>query len=384
MTYKKFGLVLVGLIGCGLIGGGLALSQAKPNKKVEHPTVKKTEKRPVKVYRDEGNREVVPHDQLSHELENQIKAADYSGTALVVRQNKVVLNKGYGVGKNQQENTVETVYPLASLTKNLTGIVLQKQLQKNHLDGSTKLSKFYPKVPSADQTTLHQLWTMTADLSDVPFTTKPMSEGGYINNVAERVKANQPSGSWFYTSTNFILLSGIIRQLSGQSLTASFKQEFQSKYHFLNVQEYTKSDKRTIGYNDQGHPVAFNEQRFAREVGTGDLFATPWTMYCFLKDEFAGKVLPQSELSSLTTPPAGLRYAGGLYTSTDGQSFVGHGKMQGFEPTLFMDKNGENAVILFSNQNDEPRNKPLASRLFETMKASESNGNVETINEGTN
>ncbi|SUP59100.1 Uncharacterised protein [Weissella viridescens] len=67
-----------------------------------------------------------------------------------------------------------------------------------------------------------------------------MSEAGYINNVAERVTINHQSKPWFYTSTNYILLSGVARQLSGKSLMTLFKQEFQDKYHFLNVQEYKK------------------------------------------------------------------------------------------------------------------------------------------------
>ncbi|WP_270621755.1 serine hydrolase domain-containing protein [Weissella viridescens] len=384
MNYKKIGLVLIGLVGCGVVCGGLALKATTLTNGGSQSSTKKTQKQVTKVYRDQGNREVVPQDKLGHELEKQLQAVDYTGTALVVRHNKVILNRGYGTGENHKANTVETVYPLASLTKHLTGIVLQKQLQKHQLDGTTKLSKFYPNVPSAEQTSLHQLWTMTADLSDVPFTTKTMSEAGYINNVAERVTINHQSKPWFYTSTNYILLSGVARQLSGKSLMTLFKQEFQDKYHFLNVQEYKKSDHRTTGYNDQGHALAFQEQRFAREVGTGDVFATPWTMYCFLKDDFAGKILPQSALTELTTPPAGLFYAGGLYTSTDGQSYVGHGKMQGFEPTVFMDKNGQNAVILFSNRNDEARNKPLASRLFETIKAPETDEADETTEESTN
>lgn len=335
------------------------------------PTLQKDKQQALqasKKYQDTGIKTVEPTSSQGKGYDEQLKKGGYSGTALIVKNNQIILHKGYGTSRDNVPNSVTTTYPLASITKNVTSIMLLKQMKLHNLTKDTKLSTFYPQIPNADNITLQDLWLMQSGLSNEKFSGKKMSQKEYVDDVVKRVKANAPMHHWTYNATNFIIISGILQKLSNQSYDELLESQIQPEYHFENVKQFAEAEMRPVGHKKDGKPINFNKQRFDREVGTGDVFGTAWTTYKFLKNEDNGSVVPAADYKMLTQTLNGASYAGGLY-HTDGGAVIGaHGMMQGFESTVYMTKDGKDAVLLFSNVNNQALNKVKAQELFNDIR----------------
>lgn len=366
---RSMTLFIVGIL---LFMGGLLFEQhqqVKDNHDMT-PTKQKNKQQALQASKkpqDMGIKTVEPISSQGKKYDEQLKAVGYSGTALIVQNNQIILHKGYGNSRDNVPNSVTTTYPLASITKNVTSIMLLKQMKLHDLTKDTKLSKFYPQIPNADNITLQDLWLMQSGLSNEKLSNKQMSQKGYVDNVVKRVKASEPMYHWTYNATNFIIISGILQKITNQSYDELLESQIQPEYHFENVKQFSENEMRPVGHNKQGKPTNFNKQKYDREVGTGNVFATAWTTYKFLKNENNGSVVPKADYKMLSQTLNGSRYSGGLYHNDGGAVIGGHGMMQGFESTVYMTKDGKDAVVLFSNVNNPAINKANALQIFGDM-----------------
>src|SRR5579872_4726772 len=86
----------------------------------------------------------------------------FSGSVLVAKNGKIVLLKGYGLASQSNEipNTPDTVYDLASLTKQFTAAAILKLQMAGKLKVGDPISKYLPTVPpDKANITIHQLLT---------------------------------------------------------------------------------------------------------------------------------------------------------------------------------------------------------------------------------
>ncbi|MCG7197793.1 serine hydrolase domain-containing protein [Pediococcus pentosaceus] len=150
-----------------------------------------------------------------------LKSNDFSGTALVIRNHKVLLHKGYGQQNASRKNGVDTLYNIASIEKSMTSVMVAKLIQEGKLDYATKLAEFYPSIPNAKNITIRNMLTMTSGLEAASDPEKTLSEKALANYYAKHVVVD-PRKGWDYDAINFHLLAGIITQLTHQSYSASF------------------------------------------------------------------------------------------------------------------------------------------------------------------
>ena len=73
----------------------------------------------------------------------------FSGSVLVAKEGKVLMHKGYGLADQKQKipNTTETVFDIASLTKQFTAAAILKLEVMGKLKTGDKISKHLPDVP---------------------------------------------------------------------------------------------------------------------------------------------------------------------------------------------------------------------------------------------
>src|SRR6476660_502956 len=83
----------------------------------------------------------------------------FSGVVLVMKQNKVLLKKGYGQADREWNvaNTADTKFRIGSITKQLTATAILQLVEEGKLSLDDKLSKFYPGFPKGDSVTIHML-----------------------------------------------------------------------------------------------------------------------------------------------------------------------------------------------------------------------------------
>lgn len=145
----------------------------------------------------------------------------------VVKDGKVVTAKGYGVANVELDvpATENTVYQLASITKQFTATAIMMLVQEGKLGLDDKISSKLPDLPAAwSEVTIRQLLTHTSGIKDYAGTdgaerhpSEDMTQAAILNLVAT-APLNFPSGSKYnYSNTGYFLLGMLIEKLSGKS-----------------------------------------------------------------------------------------------------------------------------------------------------------------------
>src|SRR5689334_20150186 len=89
---------------------------------------------------------------LDQYMQAQTSVRGFSGTVLVMKQGKVLLEKGYGFADLEWKisNTTETKFRIGSVTKQFTAACILQLAEAGKLSVDDKLSKFFPGYPKGD------------------------------------------------------------------------------------------------------------------------------------------------------------------------------------------------------------------------------------------
>lgn len=305
-------------------------------------------------------------------MDKALKENHFSGTALVVKNNKVVMHQGYGkanVAKDRQ-NGPTTTFPIASTAKFLTAVLVGQQVEKGKLSYESKLSDYYPSLPNADQITVRDLLTMTSGLRQPK---QPQSFKSDLDNVdfsaANTEKIGEPGSGigWSYQPVNYRLLAGILMKVTHKSFNDMLDQTFNKdgKLGIGLYPDFKKDKKLAVAYQvgtENARDVTKVE--YQRETGTGNVAMTTGQLFRLYQDFFQKKYLKHPKNLLEQRLPA--HYASGLYGY--GDVYEGHGIFSGYESNVVISNEGKNAVILLSNQYDGSHScQELAQQFFEQL-----------------
>lgn len=151
----------------------------------------------------------------------------FNGSVLIADKGEIVFEKGYGYRDEttKQPNNADTIFELASVSKQFTamGIVLLKREGKLNYDD--KLTKHFPELSGWDNVTIYNLLRHTSgipeyfgDFSKDWDKTKIATNADVINYYALKKKALEfePGSRHRYCNTNYVLLASIIEKVSGE------------------------------------------------------------------------------------------------------------------------------------------------------------------------
>lgn len=360
----KMGIFAVALLVVLGIGGGLAywfngqteaapepassqsvVRQVKPKKKVPQKPAKK-----LKV--TAGTRKI---DAI-------LRANRFVGTAYVVRQGKTMFDQGYGYADAslQKRNTPSSIYQLASVQKSFTAGLIMKLAAEKKLALTDNLAKYYPQIAGSQQITLRDMLDMKSGLVLEAFPNHLTSQDEMIKFVLTHVISRPGAiGRWNYSPVNFMLLAGIIQQVSGQSYETYFQQNILQPWglnHSGFVFDMAKQQDYAKGYhNDNTDNVVPNyaARYFESKVsmyyqfGTGQVYMSARDLYVGERNMLQGKLYPKRDVTTLLTPGSASTYGGGAYIQP-GYIRV-HGLAYGYEATALLSMDGRDGVVLLSN-----------------------------------
>ena len=164
-------------------------------------------------------------DSTRYKIDELLKAyqqlGKFNGSVLVAEQGKILLEKGYGF-KNFSDSSLNdpnTIFQIASVTKQFTATVILKLIELKKLALTDKLSKFYPDFPKGDSITIENLLTHTSGITDhfndsnlKP--SNPVSEEIIQSTIKNYGLDFSPGSSWQYTNKGYQLLGYIIQKVS--------------------------------------------------------------------------------------------------------------------------------------------------------------------------
>ncbi|WEG73802.1 serine hydrolase domain-containing protein [Vagococcus intermedius] len=343
----------------------------KKNKKLTSRLDNLQEKSSQSFSRIDYNKAINSDKTLSASLNQQINETTFQGSALVIKDNQVILNKGYGDANKEKEikNQPDTEFMLASIQKSYTATLIMMLIQDKKLTFNTLLSEFYPEVPYSETITIRNLLDMSSGLFLEGNDPKGKSEEDTIAYVLKNVTYKQID-KWNYSSVNYMLLAAIIRQITGESYQDYLTKKIIAPLNLTHTgfyKEFTNDPEHTLSYDEKGKPVTIAEHNYSAELGTGNLYASTKDLLTYLHALMDGKLIARTSLDALwTNAPQNYAYtyASGLY-HRDGFK-KGHGLFRNYESSLFISNNGKNAVVLLQNSYNVTGSK-LAEKLFKKL-----------------
>lgn len=226
-----------------------------------------------------------PGEQLQKSLKVDalfapLRKANAPGFAvLVMKEGKVLHNKGYGLANLQTlaPITSDTVFDLASISKQFTAMGIMILEERGSLSYDDPLSKFYPEfLPYAKGVTIKHLLNHTSGLPEylglfAPRSEKVKSDILTFETVGEHEPAAKevrdrlarqkmlrfpPGEVWEYSNSGYLILAQIIEKVSSQPFPQFMKMNIFDRLGMTNTLVYSearpKIPNRAISYAFQG------------------------------------------------------------------------------------------------------------------------------------
>jgi CubicO group peptidase (beta-lactamase class C family) len=167
---------------------------------------------------------------LEKYMERYSTFTDFGGAALVMKGDKVLLRKAYGLADREWgvANTIDTKFRIASISKPFTAVAILKLVEQNKLSLDDTLEKFLPGFPSGDKITIHMLLVHSSGLPrghDMDVATEmTMTKEKALEILKKKPLVYEPGAKSTYSNTGYLLLSYVIEKVTGESFD-SFMQK---------------------------------------------------------------------------------------------------------------------------------------------------------------
>lgn len=331
-----------------------------------------------------------PYDtnEMRSFVRNTLAQNKVRGTVVVIKDGHAQqISYGYGYyGRRLGAGNTKVVYPVCSLQKVITGAIITQLISEGKFNQDTKISRWYPNLKNADKITVGNLLTHTSGLLATGTEVNRginYSEGDAINWVINRVNQLREGnpGNFYYNNTNYILLAGIIRQVTNQSYEANVKSRIINKLGLKRTFFYPdipKSKNDAISYtwrNKNYQNAQYVKRSLASQLsGAGNLFSTPMDYYRIQVALTDGRILTKDQFNYLTHLQSRVTsYSGGVYLKNNDNLKMAYGNLYGthFGNWFQMTTDNQNGLIMFLNQtqNNEDQNKAIGYQILNHIKA---------------
>ncbi|NML19237.1 beta-lactamase family protein [Pseudoflavitalea sp. G-6-1-2] len=209
-------------------------------------------------------------DKIDTWLEQQMQQQKIVGLTIgIVKNGKLYKTKSYGMANLEQNLPAgnETVYKLASVSKQMVAAGTMLLIQEGKLRLTDPMTRYFKDAPEAwNGITIRHLLNHTSGLQRE----SPAFDGNTIQSDSVLIRAAYKdtmlfaTGSkWVYCNLGYFMLADIIRQLSGKSFTSYMQQLVFDKYGLTSTQP-TSTRKivphRAGGYERRGGDTILNAE----------------------------------------------------------------------------------------------------------------------------
>jgi CubicO group peptidase (beta-lactamase class C family) len=302
--------------------------------------------------------------RMDQVVQSYVSARQFMGSAAVVRDGRVLLNKGYGSANLEWDipNSPSTKFRLGSVTKQFTAACILLLEERGKLSVDDPVKKHMPDAPAAwDKVTIFNLLTHTSGIpSFTGFPDYRSTEA--IPTTSEKLVARfrdkplefAPGEKWNYSNSGYALLGYLIEKISGQRY-ADFVQENIFKPLGMADSGYD-SNSAVIKHRASGYAPRATGSVNAGYVdmsipfSAGALYSTTEDLVRWEQGLFGGKVLRPASLQKMTTPFKN-DYAFGLAVHTaNGRKVIDHGGgIEGFNTFLAYYPDSKVIVVVLAN-----------------------------------
>lgn len=242
------------------------------------------------------------------------------GVVTITKDGRTIYNRALGYsrisGAKKLRNNGETKFPVASLTKTFTAVMIFQLIEEKKLALDTKLSKFFPQIANSEKITIEQMLThrsgihnYSLDADYQEWKTKPHSKKEILARFASYKPAFEPDEKEGYSNTAYILLGYLIEDLTKSSYGEQLNKRIINKLGLRNTvldENLRLSNNTAVSYSfaaGSWHPVT-KRTMASVTAAAGGIVSTTADINQFLSALFDKKLIGAKSLEMMITPPA--------------------------------------------------------------------------------
>lgn len=298
---------------------------------------------------------------------------------------------GYASVEDGIQNSADTEFPVASVTKMFTATMIFQLIEEGRLTLHTKLSRFYPGIPDSADITISQMLSQRSGIHDYlpddevqSHRSTGRSRRELVDLIVGFTPDFPPGTDYRYSNSNFLLLGYIIEDLTGFSYQQELERRITSELQLGN----TRCGDAVESSGNEAIPYLFREGSWVPRSrtdssllgGAGAIVSTPQDLGRFAIALFHDELITHASLiqmeERLSSFSDGSGYGRGLMRfSIGGDTAYGHsGAIDGFISFLAFFPDEDLVVVVLSNGLDVDRGN-IFSGLYELYKTSFKNRN---------
>jgi len=286
------------------------------------------------------------------------KRHDFHGSVLVAKGGKVVFKKHYGYANFKEKTKIDdnSVFQLASVSKQFTAAAILILKDRGQLDLDDKVTAFYPEFPYTEVTVRHLL-NHTSGLpkyfwlAEHKWDKEHAPSNAEMMDLLSKEKLNpffRPGANFDYSNTGYFVLSAIVEKVSGQSYAdfvdreifepLNMRQSFVYSFGQDSIREGQLSGYRL--YRRRWHaaiPGTVNDA----VVGDKNIYSTTEDMLKWVEGLNSGRLISEESLQEMYTRGMTkynrkVPYGFGFRIKEDGEQKViyHNGRWNGFSTSL--------------------------------------------------
>lgn len=265
------------------------------------------------------------HQKIATYMDQQSEINKFGGTVLVMKNDSVILRKGYGEANMEWgiKNTPDTKFVLASISKYITALGIMQLIEQNKLSTTSTLNEFFPKYPKGDQVTIHMLLTHTAglplDFDELYMDATNISKDSAIVVIQQKPYLFEPGTKCKYSNIGYFLLSQIIEKVSEQPYETYLQHHIFNKAGMINSgvsnNDSVVTKKASIYYRN-GKSYALNPFiNWNLNVGLDGIYSTIDDLYKLDRAMYGTSILSKKSEKLMHTKYNVLFPDGGFFDS---------------------------------------------------------------------
>ncbi|MGE0432961.1 MAG: serine hydrolase domain-containing protein [Planctomycetota bacterium] len=338
---------------------------------------------PTRAHAEDGDAQVI-RTALGEKVDRAVQlstAGGFWGAVLVAKDGEILLSKAYG---NQdyatKPNTPDTLFELASLSKQFTAAAILKLQQTRKLKLSDTLGKLLrgADVPREKRDiTVQQLLNHTSGLDHEAGLAYawPGSRDEYIAHLMAAPQRSKPGEAFAYNNPAYALLAAIVEIASGQSFEDYLREKLFAPAGMTSTGFVGDARLKDSGRDSvrlwEGKDLGMTAATFGwgwGYRGMGGVVSTVRDMYRWDRALRGTKVLDADAQRQLFSP-ALVNYACGWYVvpSPDGRRAFHGGTVGGFRTMCSRWLDTDAVIIILSNDGakETELERTIAAMLFE-------------------
>ncbi len=304
-----------------------------------------------------GERKTVVAASTGAELDLYLSTCEqfgFSGSVLVARGNKVILCKGYGEARPGEgvPNGPETLYDIASASKQITAAAILKLESERKLKTSDSIAKHLADVPKPhEEVTIQHLLNHTSGFSRYGASGHGQDRDKAVAEYLSQERKQSAGMAYDYYNGGYALLAAIVERKTGESFESwvtenLFAPAGMQNTYFIDLMD--RDDPRLARSHNSGKRTTNYIEGWGYK-GMGGVITSISDLHLWMRALMGGKILPKKSLKKLFKP-AKQDYACGWRIGDRGQRIYHGGTAPGFQTYIQHFVKEKITVLLVSNR----------------------------------